>query len=128
MNRWILPRAVPPPGVTSLPDPSRLPIIMSREYSFGTRKSSSRRAGAVLRPAERRGVPAAGRIVKLLVGQGYGYIRLANDREIYFHRADVQEGTSINDLHVGDTVTFDLLDDTVSGARALGVRRQQRGR
>jgi len=69
---------------------------------------------------------SVGRIARLLVGQGYGFIRTANDREIYFHRTDVREGTSINDLRVGDRVIFELLEDHVSGARALRVDRQQR--
>jgi cold shock CspA family protein len=69
-----------------------------------------------------------GRIVRLLVGQGHGFIRLADDRTIFFHRADVQEGTSINDFEVGDAVKFELLDDRVSGARAVRVRRYHRGR
>jgi cold shock CspA family protein len=102
---------------------------MSSEYVFGrTRKASAKRSGKLARPIERRGVPDSGRIVRLFVGQGHGFIRLANDREIFFHRADVQEGTSINDFHVGDAVVFERLDDSVSGARALCVRRQRRGR
>ena len=102
---------------------------MSSEYVYGrTRKASPKRAGKLSRPAERRGVPDTGRIVKLFVGQGHGFIRLANDREIFFHRADLQEGTSINDLDVGDAVTFERLDDPVSGARALSVKRQRRRR
>jgi cold shock CspA family protein len=100
----------------------------SEPVGGGTRNASPRRADKLARPGERRGAPAAGRIVKLLVGQGYGFIRLSNGREIYFHRADVHEGTSINDLDVGDTVVFELLDDLVSGARALGVRRQAASR
>src|SRR5262249_53399550 len=76
------------------------------------------------RPAERRGDPSTGRIVKLLIGQGHGFIRLARGREIFFHRSDVQEDTSFNDLAVGDAVTFELLDDAVSGPRALHVKRR----
>jgi hypothetical protein len=34
----------------------------------------------------------------------------------------VLPGTSINDLRVGDLVTFERLEDRVSGARALFVR------
>ena len=97
---------------------------MSREYFYGQMLAASRKR--IVKPsptAERRGVPATGRIVKLLVGHGHGFIRLTDDREIFFHRADVQEGTSINDFELGDTVLFDLLEDTVSGARALCVRR-----
>ncbi len=103
--------------------------MISREYFYGhARPATLKHAGQLSGAATRRGVPDTGRVVKLFVGHGYGYIRLANDREIYFHRADVHEGTSIYDVGVGDTVTFERLDDRVSGARALGVWRQERGR
>lgn len=96
---------------------------MSDEYFFGTaQKAGAKRGPKPKGPPDRQGVPAKGRIVRLLIGQGFGFIRLADDREIFFHRADVQEGTSINDLVVGDRVIFELLDDPVSGARALQVR------
>jgi cold shock CspA family protein len=87
---------------------------------------SPKRAGQPLKP-DRRGEIDTGRIVKLLVGQGHGFIRLEDDREIYFHRADLQDKTSINDLEIGDLVTFERLDDPVSGTRALAVRRKRRG-
>jgi hypothetical protein len=32
--------------------------------------------------------------------------------------ADLQAGTAFNDLEIGDAVTFELLEDAVSGARA----------
>src|SRR6267154_85770 len=103
--------------------------IMSSEYFYGpARKAAPARNDKPVRPPERRGTVATGRIVRLLVGQGYGFIRLSDNREIYFHRADVHEGTSINDLGVGDAVRFELFDDRVSGARALFVKRLQRGR
>jgi hypothetical protein len=86
---------------------------------------SGRSAGPV-RPAERRGVVSTGRIVKLLIGQYHGFIRLSDSREIYFHRSDLEEGTSFNDFVVGDVVSFDLLEDAVSGARALRVKRRRR--
>lgn len=76
------------------------------------------------RPAEPRGVSSSGRIVKLFVGQSHGFIRGRGGRDVFFHRGDVQEGTSFNDLHVGDAVVFELLEDAVSGARALKVRRR----
>jgi cold shock CspA family protein len=102
---------------------------MSGDYFYGqTRNNSHKRGGKLSRPAEQPSVPDTGRIVKLLVGQGHGFIRLANDREIFFHRADVHEGTSINDLAVGDVVTFRRLDDPVSGTRALCVKRLRRRR
>jgi hypothetical protein len=71
----------------------------------------------------RTGPPATGTIVRLLVGQGHGYIRLADRREIYFHRGDLAEGTPFNEFAVGDTLSFELLEDRFSGPRALSVRR-----
>lgn len=101
---------------------------MSREYFFGKmRKASLTRAAHPSGPTARRGVPDTGRIVKLFVGQGHGFIRLPNHREVYFHRTDLHNGTSINDFHVGDIVTFERIDDRVSGARALSVRRHSSG-
>jgi len=90
--------------------------------------ASKKRAPKPTRPSELRGVPASGRIAKLFVGQGHGLIRLTSGREVYFHRADMQEGTSINDFSVGDAVTCEVLDDRVSGARALRVARRRAGR
>jgi cold shock CspA family protein len=86
------------------------------------------RTPAVVRAAERRGTLSSGRVATLFIGQGHGFIRLRNDRAIFFHRSDVREGTSFNDLVVGDTVTFELLEDDVSGPRALRVERRRRRR
>ncbi len=74
-------------------------------------------------PAALHGTSATGRIARLLVGQGYGFIRLRSGRDVFFHRADLLEGNRFNDLRTGDIVTFELLDDRVSGARALRVTR-----
>ena len=93
------------------------------QFYSRTTSENRRRAALAARPEERRGAPATGRIVKLLVGHGHGFIRLDDDREVYFHRADLEDGASINDLTIGDVVAFDHLDDAVSGARALRVRR-----
>jgi cold shock CspA family protein len=102
---------------------------MSEEYSYGRQRKTPRKSVTTrMRPPVRRGTLATGRIVRLLVGQGHGFIRVSDDREIYFHRADMQEGTSIGDLDVGDMVTFELFDDRVSGARGLRVRRYQQQR
>lgn len=78
-------------------------------------------------PPALRGVQATGRIARLFVGQTYGFIRMARDREVYFHRSDLDEGVSFNDFELGDAVTFELLEDAVSGARALKVKRRPRG-
>jgi len=94
----------------------------------GARQAAPGRSAHPTAPPERRGAAATGRIVKLLIGQSHGFIRLADGRDIYFHRSDLQEGTSFNDFAVGDAVTFELLEDAVSGARALRVKPRRRPR
>lgn len=76
-----------------------------------------------MRPQDQRGVVTRGRIVRLLVGQSHGFISVTGEREIFFHRSDVLDGTSFNDLTVGCAVTFELVEDKISGARALRVER-----
>jgi cold shock CspA family protein len=88
--------------------------------------TARRRKVKVERPMEPVGIRATGRIVRLLIGQSNGFIRGRLGREIFFHRADVREGTTFNGLEVGDTVTFELIDDAVSGARATRVTRRRR--
>ena len=82
--------------------------------------------GRTTRPAEPRGTACTGRIAKLLIGQGHGFIRLATGREIYFHRSDLEDGIAFNDFAVDDPVSLELLEDAVSGARALKVKRRRR--
>jgi cold shock CspA family protein len=79
------------------------------------------------RVPEQQGLRTTGRISRLLVGQSQGFIREKNDRQVFFHRGDVAEGTSFNELVVGDAVTFELVEDAVSGARASGVSRKPPG-
>lgn len=99
---------------------------MSAEYFYGTARARAVKRADTASRHEPRGVPTTGRIAKMMVGQGHGFIRLHDDREIFFHRGDLREGTSFNDLQVGDTVAFELLEDSVSGARALRVWRRPR--
>jgi cold shock CspA family protein len=96
--------------------------MMRGEYFFGRTGDPSVKRPQKLSRSDPRGIPDTGRIVRLLVGQGHGFIRLSDGRDVYFHRSDVLPGTSINDLDVGDMVSFERLDDTISGARALHVR------
>lgn len=76
-------------------------------------------------PARPRGT-SSGRIIKLMIGQRHGFIRLRNHREVFFHRSDLGDGTSFGELVVGDLVTFELVDDPISGPRALSVQRRER--
>jgi cold shock CspA family protein len=95
---------------------------MSTEYFHSAgRQRAPMVSGKPSRPNDPRGVPATGRITRIRTGQSDGFIRLRDDREIYFHRGDLQERAAFNDLAVGDTVTFELLEDRVSGARAVKV-------
>lgn len=101
---------------------------MGIEYFYGAgRKRVTKPAGRPL-PFSPRGKAATGRIAKILVGQAHGFIRLRDNREVFFHRGDLAEGTAFNDLQIGDAVTFELLEDAVSGARGLRVRQQKRHR
>jgi|KBSSwiStaDraftv2_1062776.scaffolds.fasta_scaffold1826035_1 cold shock CspA family protein len=96
---------------------------MSSEYLYGQFQLLSRKQSPrVTPPIEERAVPASGRIVALAVGHGNGVIRLGDGGKVFFHRSDLQPGTSINDFEPGDVVDFALVQDPVSGARALRVR------
>lgn len=95
------------------PGPSRTPA------------NAPRRAAKPPRTFDRAGSPATGRIVRILIGQGYGFIRQASGGEVYFHRADMPDRSKLSDLRIGDRVVFELVDDPVSGPRALGVRRPE---
>jgi cold shock CspA family protein len=103
---------------------------MKREYFYGARRkrASVVPAGPMPGPRHFQGTRVCGRVARLLTGQGFGFIRLANDRDVFFHRADLKDGTLFNDLNVGDAVLFELFEDAVSGPRALGVARRSRFR
>jgi len=88
-----------------------------------------KRTGKPERPLPPVGTPAQGRIVRLLVGQGHGFIRRRQrGPDVFFHRADLEQGTAFNTLAVGDTVWFHLIVDAVSGARAVGVTQRAKHR
>jgi cold shock CspA family protein len=65
--------------------------------------------------------PMTGRIRRLMNGQGHGFIRAADDREMFFHHTDVS-GIRFNSLAVGDGVVFEVFEDRVTGPRALRVQ------
>jgi cold shock CspA family protein len=85
--------------------------------------SGFRRTAGAPQKDRASGVAASGHVTRLSVGQGSGFIRMANGRDIWFHRGDIGEEVAFSDLAVGDSVTFELLEDRISGARALRVRR-----
>jgi cold shock CspA family protein len=73
-------------------------------------------------PGQATGVSTRGRIVRLYTGQCHGTIRMANGRNVWFHRSDMVKRAAFNTFVIGDSVTFDLFEDRISGARALRVR------
>ena len=93
-------------------------MAASAAATVGGRNRAGRSVAEDARPAERRGTASTGHVVKLLVGQSHGFIRLAVKPDIYFHRSHLEEGTPFNDFAAVDAVTFELLEDAVSGARA----------
>jgi len=80
-----------------------------------------RRPSTLDRPIAPAGTMSTGRIARLLIGQSYGFIRVRNGRAIFFHRADLRDAATFNTLQVGDLVAFELVDDQLSGARAIRV-------
>ena len=77
-------------------------------------------------PIPTGGVSAKGTIIRLVIGQSHGFIRVRDGREVFFHRADMRDDTSFNTLQVGDRVVFELIADAVSGPRAIQVARSSR--
>jgi cold shock CspA family protein len=68
-----------------------------------------------------------GQIKSFVRGQGTGYIRDELGRDVFFHKGDVLE-KGYNDLEVGTTVSFDVIEDAISGARAQRIKAVRRTR
>ena len=62
-----------------------------------------------------------GKIKSLSTGQGTGYIRTRDGRDFFFHKHDV-DAKAYNDLTVGVSVSFEVIEDVISGARAQRVQ------
>jgi cold shock CspA family protein len=75
-------------------------------------------------PTAATGARATGKIIRLLMGQTCGFIRLSDRREVFFHRSDVEEDTPFNSLEIGERVAFELIVDAISGPRAVRVTRR----
>jgi cold shock CspA family protein len=69
----------------------------------------------------RRGRPAAGRVKELLRGRLCGTIRAKDGLNVFFHARDLDVG-KYNDVEVGASVSFEIIDDKISGPRAVKVR------
>ena len=63
-----------------------------------------------------------GEIVRLVRDRGFGFIRFADGREIFFH-ASGMVGIPFDDLQEGQQVTFSVAqDERGRGERAVGVQ------
>ena len=69
---------------------------------------------------DQRGSPMRGRIARILYGQGFGFVRVDGRRDVFFHRKDVLTGT-FNELAVDDRVALELVEDALTGPRAVRV-------
>jgi len=69
---------------------------------------------------DQRGRPTTGRIARILYGQGFGFIRVDERRDVFFHRKDVFGG-NFNELTVDDHVVLELIEDPLTGPRAVRV-------
>ncbi len=65
---------------------------------------------------------AQGTIKKLVSDRGFGFIRMENGQEVFFH-ATGMAGFPFDNLVEGQNVTFDIEQDTRGrGQRAVNVR------
>jgi cold shock CspA family protein len=69
-----------------------------------------------------RGRASTGTITQLTHGRLCGVIRTADGQDVFFHGRDL-EGARYNEMELGGAVSFELIDDRVSGARAAKIRR-----
>ena len=72
------------------------------------------------------GQPVTGRITRLLQGGGQGTIRADDGRRAFFHRNET--GGTFAEMDIGDVVTFEFVEDRISGARGIRVRKTTRER
>ena len=93
-------------------------------FPLSTMQIASKRRPAAGPPKTPIGIPRSGRVARLRLGHGDGFIRIGNARDIYFHRADLHDSTAFNTLRIGDIVIFELIEDAVSGARGVRVSRR----
>jgi cold shock CspA family protein len=68
-----------------------------------------------------RGRATTGTITQLTHGRLCGVIRTGDGQDVFFHGRDL-EGARYNEMELGGAVTFELIDDRVSGARAARIR------
>ena len=68
-----------------------------------------------------RGRETSGRVTQLSRARLCGQIRARDGQSVFFHRSDL-DGIRYADLEVGVSVRFELVDDAISGPRAIRIR------
>lgn len=102
------------------------PAVHDAPATGKRRRKSTTRASRVVKgrakgeKVDQRGRPTTGRVERILYGQGFGFIRADGRRDVFFHRKDVFGG-AFNELTVGDAVELELVEDTLTGPRAVRV-------
>jgi cold shock CspA family protein len=91
-----------------------------RRRKAAARVPKAARGRAKGEKVDQRGEPTTGRIARILYGQGFGYIRVDERRDVFFHRKDVAGG-KFNELAVDDRVALELIEDALTGPRAVRV-------
>jgi cold shock CspA family protein len=95
---------------------------MSKAEDKRTSSRLSARLPAGNARKEVTGTPSRGAVSRMAHGQSHGYIRMNGGGDVFFHRSDTAQDL-FNQLEVGVEVTFELIEDRISGARAINVRR-----
>jgi cold shock protein len=64
-----------------------------------------------------------GSIVRLVRDRGFGFIRTDNGQEVFFHATGVTGNTPYDSLNEGQTVSYDVEQDTRGrGERAVNIQ------
>lgn len=105
-------------AITAVPDTAA--DSGKRRRKSGTRVPRVAKGRAKGEKVDQRGQPTTGRVARILYGQGFGFIRIDERRDVFFHRKDVFDGT-FNELSVDDQVALELIEDALTGPRAVRV-------
>ena len=105
-------------AITAVPDTAA--DSGKRRRKSGTRAPRVNKGRAKGEKVDQRGRPTTGRVTRILYGQGFGFIRIDERRDVFFHRKDVFDGT-FNELAVDDHVALELIEDALTGPRAVRV-------
>jgi cold shock CspA family protein len=107
-------------ATTAVPDTAAQHGKRRRKSAARGPRAHATRGRAKGEKVDQRGLPTTGRVARILYGQGFGFIRIDERRDVFFHRKDVFGGM-FNELSVDDGVTLELIEDALTGPRAVRV-------